>query len=291
MKSSASRLKALAVTLPLIVLGWAPSAFAVEPPAAPTGDYALFGDCPVSAPGIADCLVTQTTGGQLTFGKATVPIDRTITIQGGLATEPVTEALAFVPAADGQTLSHTPLEVPGGLLNLIDRRDLATWSHGGFNRWSPRAYTVTATLELVGPVQVNILNILLQEGSALVLPVRIRLANPLLGGGCHIGSGAEPITLNMIDGTTSPPPPNEPISGTPGSLSIANEGAEAILSASVFVDNSFAVPQAEGCGPAGVFDNAIDRQLELPSASGANTAIMDSTETLAAVAAVLASEE
>jgi hypothetical protein len=291
MKSPSSRLRALIVALPLVLLGVAPSAFAVEPSGVPTGNYALFGDCPLSAPNITDCLIMQTSGGQLTVGKATVPIDRTITIQGGLVTEPTTEALTFVPPADGQVLSRTPLEIPGGLLGLIAQRDLTPWSHGGFNRWYQRFNTLTATLELVGPVQVNLINILTQNGPTLVLPVRVKLDNVLLGHRCYIGSSSEPITLNLTDGTTSPPPPNTPISGSPGSLSINDEGSQLELTGSSLVDNAFAVPRANGCGPFGLLDRAIDHQVGLPSPAGSNTAIVDGTETLAAASAVLASEE
>jgi hypothetical protein len=299
MKSSSTRLRALTVALPMILLGLAPSASAFfrkpppTPPAppAPTGDYALFSDCPLSAPNITDCLVTQASGGQFTVGKTTVPIDRTITIQGGLATNPETEGLSFVPPADGQTLSQTPLEFPGGLLGLLSQRDLSPWApHNGFNRWYQRFNTLTATLELVGPLQVNIISILTEEGPALVLPLSVKLDNPLLGNRCYIGSPSEPITVNLTDGTTSPPPPNQPISGTPGSLSLEDEADKLTLSGSSFVDNSFAVPRAHGCGPFGLLDRAIDHQLELPSAAGNNTAIIDGTESLATAEAVLASE-
>jgi hypothetical protein len=143
----------------------------------------------------------------------------------------------------------------------------------------------------VGPGQVNLADILTQEGPTLVLPLRIKLDNALLGGRCYIGSSAEPVTLSLTDGTTSPPPPNTPLSGSPGTLSINDEGAEIELSGSSLVDNSFAVPRANGCGPFGLLDHVIDHQVGLPSPAGANTAIVDGTEKLAEAAAVLASEE
>jgi hypothetical protein len=290
MKSSTS-LRALTATLALIALGLAPSAFAFKPQAVPTGPFAIFGDCPLSAPNVTECVVAQTTGGQLTIGRAIVPLDHTVTLQGGIASEPETEITSFVPAADGNALLQTPLEVPGGLLDLIGRRNLTTWVHSSYNRWSQRDYAVTATLELVGPAQINLLNIVFQEGPALVLPSRLKLENRLLGDGCYIGSRTEPIMLEMIDGTTSPPPPNQPISGTAGSLSIEQEGSLLTLTGSSFVNNSFAVPPAEGCGPASEIDREIDRQVGLPSVAGSNTAIIDGTETVAVAPAVVASEE
>jgi hypothetical protein len=290
MKSPSSRLRALIVALPLALLGVAPAASAVEPSGVPTGGDALFGACPLSAPSIAYCLVMQTTGGQLTIGKATVPIDRTITIQGGL-TESTTGALTFVPPASAPVLSQTPLEVPGGLLGLISQRDLTSWSHGAFGRWRQRLNTLTATLEPVGPIQVNLTSLITEEGSTVVLPARIKLDNVLLGDRCYIGSSSEPITLGLGDGTTSPPPPNTPISGSTGSLSFNEEGEKIELTGSSLVDNSFAVPRANGCGPFGLLDGALDHQVGLPSPAGSNTAIVDGTEILAGASTVLASEE
>ena len=43
-----------------------------------------------------------------------MPINRTITLQGATSTS----SAALLPAADGNTLSHTPLELPGGLIGL-----------------------------------------------------------------------------------------------------------------------------------------------------------------------------
>jgi hypothetical protein len=291
MKSLSSRLRALIVALPLALLGATPAASAVEPSGVPTGDYALFGACPLSAPNITDCLVMQTSGGQFTIGRVTVPIDRTITIQGGLVTDPTTEALTFAPPANAPALSQTPLGVPGGLEGLISQRNLAPLSRSLFGRLRQRLNTLTATLEPVGPLQVNLINLLTEEGPTVVLPVRVKLDNVLLGNSCYIGSSSEPITIGLTDGTTSPPPPNTPISGSPGSLSFENEGEELALSGSSLVDNSFAVPGVNGCGPFGLLDGAIDHQVGLPSPAGSNTAIVDGTETLAAASAVLASEE
>jgi hypothetical protein len=271
MKSLSMRRGALLVALPLLVLGWAPAALAY----APTGPYAQFGDCPLSQPNVIDCLVTQATGGQITIGNATVPITRTITLQGGIAQDPETEALSFVPAADGNTLSATPLEVPGGLPGLLPR------SEGG---------AVTATLELVGPVQLNIFNLIFEEGPALVLPSSIRLSNHQLGARCHIGSSDSPILLELTDGTTSPPPPNKPISGSLGTIAVEQGGSIVTLTGGSLVDNAFAASGADDCGPSGALDRLLDSRLGLPSAAGHNTAIIDTTITLATASAVLESE-
>jgi hypothetical protein len=287
MKSFSARLGALAVTLPLIVLGLAPAAPASAK--SPTGDFAVFGYCPLEVPTVSLCLATQETSGQITAGKLTVPIDRTLTIQGGLA-EGEGGQLGFVPAADGQSLSQTPLTVPGGLFSVVSRRNVARWANKGFARWYQSIEALTATLEPVGVPQVSILDILTGEGPTLVLPSRLKLGNSLLGPACYIGSPAEPLTLALTDGTTSPPPPNAPISGTSGTLSIRDEGSFLELAGSSLVDNAYAAPRANGCGPGGLLTGAIDYQLGLPSPSGTNTAVMNGSEALATAEAVRASE-
>ncbi len=287
MKSFSARLSALVVTLPLIVLGLAPTAPASAQ--SPTGDFAVFGDCPLAVPTVRLCLVDQVTSGQITAGKLTVPIAHTLTIQGGLA-EGADGQLAFVPAADGQSLSPTPLAVPGGLFSVVSRRNVARWANKGYARWYQSIEALTATLEPVGLPQVSIINILTGEGPTIVLPLRLKLGNSLLGPACYVGSPAEPLTLALTDATTSPPPPNTPISGTPGTLSVRDEGSLLELAGSSLVDNAYAAPRANGCGPGGLLTAAIDYQLGLPSPSGTNTAVTNGSETLALAEAVRASE-
>ncbi|MGA8362981.1 MAG: hypothetical protein WB709_00500, partial [Solirubrobacteraceae bacterium] len=122
-------------------------------------------------------------------------------------------------------------------------------------------------------------NLLTATGTALSLPVKVKLDNPLLGESCFIGSNAHPISLSLTTGTTSPPKPNEPIKGNVGTLESAGEGAILIVSKNSLVNNSFAAPEAEGCG--GIFafliDALVDGKLGLPSASGHNTAILNGT--------------
>jgi hypothetical protein len=64
------------------------------------------------------------------------------------------------------------------------------------------------------------------------------------------------------------------------------------------VNNSFAAPEAEGCGSqilfglfTGIIDSAVDSQLGLPSTAGHNTAILNGNEEIAVAEAVRASEK
>jgi hypothetical protein len=49
-------------------------------------EYAKFADCPVENPNADACMFAQTTSGEFTIGSKTVPINKTITIQGGINT-------------------------------------------------------------------------------------------------------------------------------------------------------------------------------------------------------------
>ena len=82
-----------------------------------------------------------------------------------------------------------------------------------------------------------------------------------LGSGCGVG----PFTLNMTTGTTSPPPPNEPITG---SLYDAETGRATV------VNNSFSVPGADSCGPLGAASGPLGAALGVPAPAGVNTAVL-----------------
>jgi hypothetical protein len=262
--------------------------------ATPTGDFAQFADCPVTAPHVVDCLLAQTTSGEFKVGNTTVPINKTITLQGGLAEEG--ETVTFVGATDGNTLSKTALTVPGGLLGIVAPSSWPGWLQAIFNNFINEGLTgVTATTELAGPassIHVSVVNLLFGVGTAFSLPVKVKLSNPFLGSSCYIGSNSGPINLNLTTGTTSPPPPNSPISGSPGTFETLDEGAILVANGNTLVDNSYAAPAVNGCG--GIFsflvDPAVDLKLALPSAAGHNTAILSGTLKAASAEAVVASE-
>jgi hypothetical protein len=157
-----------------------------------------------------------------------------------------------------------------------------------FNEFIDKGITgVTATTELVGKAQLSADDTLLGVGTALELPVRVHLENTFMGSGCYIGSASKPVTVDFTTGTTSPPAPNKPITGAPGEVSFGSEGVLRITKNSL-VNNSFAAPKAEGCGGILSFliDEAVDAELELPSSSGHNTAILDGGQEIASAEAV-----
>jgi hypothetical protein len=255
-----ARRRALALTLAVVApLG------VVLPGAAPAEaglqqEFSVFSDCPVNTPGVVGCVVSHTSSGEFHLGSKTVPIDKTITLQGGTtAASP-----DLVPAADGNTLSKTPLQLPGGLIGI---------------ELLPPLTEVTATAELAGPVALNVGNLFAGKGTAVSLPIKAKLDNPSLGSSCYIGSESSPIDPQLTAGTTSPPAPGKPITGSKGTLEFAGAGNIVVVKGTSLVDNSFSVPGASGCGGllSLIIDPSVDLIAGVPAAAGHNTAILNST--------------
>jgi hypothetical protein len=245
------------LAVPALIVGILLLAFAASAFAGLKHDFAQFYDCPINNPDAGACLVSTTTSGEFVIGSKTVTIDKPITLQG--ATSRTTPFL--IPAADGDTLSKTPLVVPGGLVGI---------ELGGITE-------VTATSELAGPIRLELENF----GSntpALRLPLKVKLDNPALGSECYIGSNSEPIPLALMTGTTNPPGPNKPITGSKGSVFSLDHSRILGVTGASLVDNSFAAPGVNGCGGvlAPVVDPVVNVDAGLPAAAGKNTARLNS---------------
>jgi hypothetical protein len=226
-------------------------------------EFSVFSDCPVNTPGVGACVVSKVTSGEFKLGSKTVPINKTVTLQGGI------KGSELVPAIDGNTLSKTPLVVPGGLIGIALLGNLTE---------------VTATAELAGTVLINFSPV------EVALPLKAKLDNPLLFNECYVGSSTEPAFPHLIEGTTNPPPPNKPITGSRGTPSIAGNGKIVTVNGTSLVDNAFSVPGANGCaGPlALVVDPAVDLQAGLPAAAGTNAAVLNGSLAVAGAEAVRA---
>ena len=284
----------LALAVPLATLSIASPALATEHH--PTGKFAPFAECPLSNPSVNLCIVADTTSGEFTVGKKTVPINKTITLQGGAIHNPETGETTFVGAENGETLSKTALYVPGGLFGTKPPESWPKEAKERFEEMVNKGLTgVTETTELAKPasaIELNVDNLLFEEGVALQLPIKVKLGNFLLGNSCYVGSESDAIVLNLTTGTTSPPEPNKPIKGSKGEISIEEAGNLIILSGGSLVDNAFAAPGASGCGEpfSGLVDPLVDSQFGVPAAAGLNTAILTGKLEEASAAAVRASE-
>jgi hypothetical protein len=248
----------------------------------PTGEFAPFAQCPLSNPEVQQCIVAESSSGEFVVGKKTVPIEHTITLQGGIH-EAVTGAQTFYGAENGDTISKTEQTVPGGLLGIVAPKTWPEWLQKWFNEFINKGFTgLTETTELAKPatdITINTHNLLGEKGVALGLPVKVKLNNILLGKECYIGSEAEPINLELTTGTTTPPEgetPNKPIKGAKGTISFNKEFTLITLSGGSLVDNTFSAPGVSGCGEglSAYVDPLVDSILGTPSPSGYNTAIL-----------------
>jgi hypothetical protein len=226
-------------------------------------EFLPFDNCPVQTAEV--CTVAYTTGGEFVIDHKTVPIHKTITLQGGLASSSY-EAQPLIAAVGVPSLSLTPLTVPGGLAGIEGLEGI-----GG---------EVTATAELVGPPSSIIVNkqaLATFSGAAVTLPIKVKLSNEVLGDECYVGSDAEPIVLHLTTGFTSPPSPTAPIRGSHTSLEGKDKGRIKYIEKVSLVDNDFAVPGASGCGGSlsPLIDLVLDADIGIPAQAGQSTAIMD----------------
>jgi hypothetical protein len=293
---------AMALMIPMAALGGASPASAT-----PKGIFSIFSDCPAKS--VELCQYGQTTSGEFKLGTTTVPINQTITLQGGAVktgNEENPKEYYLIPATDGNSLSKTELNVPGGLLDFIKCEEIK--GNGFFEVLeresckfifeNPNSTGVTATTELVAnthnPAILDLKHLGREEGTAITLPIRVHLKNPLLGSSCYVGSESSPIQLHLTTGATSPELPNKSIHGSAGNPQSLEEGGQVMLRLynNSLVDNAFSAPVAEGCGEFFSFliDPILDGKIGLPSADGHNTAILNGTLNTATSSAVIASE-
>ncbi len=271
----------------LLALGATVLALAAASPAlaTPTGEFAVFAQCPLKNAELSACLWAKSESGEFVAGKQKVPITNPITLQGGFIENEETGVLQFVGAENGVTISHSPQTVPGGLAGLINCKEIKEFIERiACELFFENSFTgATETTELAAPassIGLNEANLIGETGTALSLPVKVHLENPFLGSSCYLGSNAKPIVIEFTTGTTAPPLPNKPIKGKLGTITTVGEGLILKISNNSLVNNSFAAPGATGCGGFLVellLDPAINAKLGLPAAAGKNTAILSGT--------------
>lgn len=224
--------------------------------AASAAAFPDFSDCPrADVPG-GICVAIQSRSGYMEIKGFRVPIGESFQIRGGIydsGGEPV-----FVAPRGTTGVFSKPIQVPGGIL--------------GINFPLP-GNAVTATAQLAGPPSSIKLDI---NTASVRMPLKLKLSNPLIGGGCQIGSNSNPVNVNLIVGTTNPPGPNRAISGWLGEQTYDPAQEALIFTGDRNVDNSFAIPGASGCGiNLGLINGLINLKLKLPSAGGNNTMVID----------------
>jgi hypothetical protein len=277
----------------LLLVAIASLAFASGAAAKLTGNYTKFAQCPYTNAEAQKCLYSTTIGGEVVLGSKKVPIVNPVLLQGAYTEADGTGFSKFIGATNGITLAKVPQPVPGGLAGLVNCKEISnfllrvscevTFENGvtGLN----------STLELAKPaseIRISENNLGGEIGTALKLPIKIRLENPFLGESCYVGSSSSPIIWNLTSGTTSPPAPNKPITGTVGEVEFLEEGRILETKGTNLVDNAWAAPGASGCG--GLFsfilDPIVNAAAGLPAAAGKNTAILKNSVFIASAFAV-----
>lgn len=209
-----------------------------------------FSDCPRTAPGAIACLHVQSLSGSLEIKGFTVPLGESLQIRGAL-TESAPARL--IPPTGTSGFFSRAIKIPGGILGI---------------EFPIPGNAVLAIAQLAGSPSSIAINFG-ETATTISLPVKVKLDNPILGSNCYIGTNSNPSRMNLTTGTTSPPLPNRPISGSAGTPRIDGEVFQ--LLGSRVVDNAFAVPGASGCGLLGIVDPLVNLRLRLPSAAGNNT--------------------
>ncbi len=247
---------------------------------APTGDFVNFKNCPYTNTAVDSCLYSKVTSGSFTLGNASVPITAAtpIVFQGGFSVDPNTFETTFYSAVGADSLVKQPIKVPGGLIGLVDTGGFSGLLISLFNAAVASVNDVTATAELAGAPKFDYFSFIIGAGTTLELPLRIHLENPFLGPNCYIGSSTTPVRLKLTVGTTAPPAPNSPITGSVGTISQNSGGSVTTASGATLVDNAFSVPAASNCGyllpDMLVITTAVNLKEGLPAPAGKNTAIM-----------------
>lgn len=255
-----------------------------------SGEFAQFNNCPSTNPETFKCIVSVTHGGKVVLGKKNVPIVHPVTLQGGFTTAPKSAGFIakFIGATNGETLSKTPQPVPGGLAGLVNCKEIGNFLvRIGCEAIFENGLTgVNATLELAKPaseIRISEVHLLQGKETALLLPVKVHLENPLLGSACYVGSSSSPLMWNLTTGTTAPPPPASPLKGSLGEVSLSEEEV-LTTEGTTLVDNTWSAPHASGCGGAIVeliLDPILDSQVGLPAGAGVNVAELQTTNHIA----------
>ncbi len=254
----------------------------------PQGEFKPFADCPLSLKAVEDCLYSVTNRGSITIGKRTVPIKSPVTLQGGF--KGAGQEVEFYAPETGETLSETPQPIPGALSGATAPswwpRSLQDW----FNEEIKKGTTeVSATLELAAPagaIELSTENLINATGTAVGLPVKIKLDSPLLGSNCYIGSNSKPVQIDFTTGKSGA------AKGTVGNSRFNKKFTLITIDQGRLVNGTFQAPSVSGCG--GIFsffiDPLINSILGLPAESGENEAILEGRFQSAAAVAVRNSE-
>jgi hypothetical protein len=264
-------MKYLKLAAALMVAVFAMALASSSATAATAPGFEEFQDCPDRTvdPAITACVSTVVDGGHLKLGSKDTPIVDPITLSGAIKPGG-TGGTFIVGSFDG---GRQP--VPGGLVGITGLDWLIyLFPNEVLGLYAEAELAGTPTSPLAEPLH---------------LPLKVQLHNVLLADGCYIGSNSNPINLVLTQGTTNPPPPNQPITGNPGTLA-PDPSVPGLLRVTdlVLVDNAFAAPAAQGCDLTflGLVNTLVNLQAGLPAPAGTNTAVQEADAAFASVLTV-----
>jgi hypothetical protein len=258
------------------------------------GEFTKFSNCAYKSTETKKCIYSVTTSGEVVLGSKKVPIVNPVTLQGGTTAVGEDEFASMIAPTSGDTLAKVAQPVPGGLAGIINCKEIKEpFLKFSCELFFENGFTgLNSTLELAKPtsaVKLSENHLAAQEGVALEMPIKVHLENPFLGSNCYVGSSSSPIIWKLTTGTTAPPAPNTPISGTGGTLEFREGVRIAHLAGASLVDNAWSAPGVSGCGGFLVellLNPIINAASGLPAAAGKNTAILNNTIDIASAAAL-----
>ncbi|WP_033221803.1 hypothetical protein [Kitasatospora phosalacinea] len=274
---------AAALASAALLAGVAPAS-ATTGAAAPGAPYTGMGNCPLAAPAMHDpanlqvgCLVSVTNAGKFTLGNTVVPFNSPITLQFGFYWDKSAPEVSF---PDGSTANQYTVVPPTGAPLLS--APMVQINIPGIQNYLPGITSVFAQVELAGPVTKFTPLATGEPYPVFQLPIKLHLYNALFGGHCYVGSDSAPLLLKPTTGSTTPVGSTPPMTGDPGTLSYdADPNGHNALAISEtnasLVDNTFAVPGANGCGLLGSLNQIINWTMGLPAAPGKDSVSFQQT--------------
>lgn len=258
--------------------------------------YEKFKNCPTANPEVKYCAYGKTENtSYLKAGLKTVLLKRALILQGGMTQLNFNETPEtwFNPENGTPVLKPVPQNVEGGLQSVVEESMLSGKVLEEYKKAVKEGHTkVTATIETASnpSVYFNFYHLGTEKGTAIGLPLKVHFKGAIMGEHCYAGSDEAPINVELTDGTTSPPPPTEPMTGKFGHLGEPVFNVKKLTENSL-VNNTFAAPAIEGCGlePADyeMLDAAINTRVGLPAPEGENETRINGTLFLAVAETVV----
>jgi hypothetical protein len=269
-----------------LVAAFAVSAVAAGSALAYEQNLEQYKQCPLKNSLVELCQYGHTyenEGGHYSVGPINVPVTKSIVLQIGLY-ETEGKLISVLPN-NGEAIVPVGETVPGEPLSSVtptEQKEL------GWPASLQKSYenaritgklgegTITEVIETAGDPEVNVTNLIFEEGIAIAAPIKITGKNKWLekvGGNCKIGSTERPIVQHLATGTSTSPLTGETLRGSAGDLTIEAEGNLVSLKGTRLVDNTYPVPAVHGCGGGaneGFLDPVVDKAFGLPAVAGAS---------------------